>query len=161
MFLRLVGRGAFLGLLTGLVTVAAYVSLLAVAFILFSWLAAMMGAFSRPTDSAALTLIAPVFAGLVMLCGGLMGVLPGALLGALFGAVIGAGVAVTRRWLSPGRAVLLGAALTAGLVVLVHGWLISRDPDPTLREYVFLAIIPGLLAICAGGWLGWWLWKTA
>lgn len=154
-FLRLVGRGALLGLLAGLTMVAVYVSLLGFGFIAFSWLAAMIGIVSHPTDSAALMLIAPTFGGLVMVCGGLIGLLPGALLGTICGAIIGAAVAATRPWLSPGRGALLGLIITAALVLLAHLWLISRDPNPTLRAYLFFATIPGLLAIGAGGWLGW------
>lgn len=144
-----------MGLLMGLITAWAYVTVLGFGFVAFSWLAAMIGLASRPTDSAALMLVAPTFGALVVFCGGLIGMPPGALLGTIFGAIIGAAVAATRRWLSPGRATLLGAITTTLLVLLVHGWLISQDPDPTLREYLFFATIPGLLAICTGGWVGW------
>ena len=153
--LRWIGRGALLGLLVGLMTAGGYIVAFSFGFMALAWGAALAGLPNRPADSAMLTLIAPAAGGLMLLCGGLLGLPPGAALGAIFGAVIGAAVGLGRRWLSPATAAALGAVITTALVALLHLWLLATDPDPTLREYIFLTIIPGLLAICAGGFVGW------
>jgi hypothetical protein len=41
------------------------------------------------------------------------------------------------------------------VVILIHILLLSYDPDPTLREYLLLTILPGVLCMAAGGWVGW------
>ncbi len=158
--LRLVGRGALLGLLAGLLSVWAFVGMLGVGFMGFAWLAAIMNVFSRPEESATLTLIGPAFAGLMIICGSIIGLPLGAPLGAAAGAVIGVVVAATFRWLSPARGAGLGVVVSAGLVALVHLWILTYDPPPTPKEYILFGIIPGLLAICAGGGVGWWLVAT-
>lgn len=157
MMLRLMRRGALLGLLTGLILAGSYVALFAMGLMaVMAWGALTAAKFA---DSAVMLLIAPASAALVLLCGNLLGLPPGALGGALSGAIIGAAVAAGRRWLSPGRAALLGAFIAALLTLVLHLLAFWYDPDPTVQEYLLSTIIPGLLAVGAGAWVGWRLYR--
>lgn len=156
--MRLMGRGALLGLLAGLALAGGYVAFFAMGLLAAMGWGALTAA--KPADSAIMLLIAPASAALVLLCGSLLGLLPGALGGALSGALIGAAVAAGRRWLSPGRAAVLGALIAALLGLLLHLLALWYDPDPTVREYLLSTIIPSLLAVGAGGWVGWRLYRA-
>lgn len=49
----------------------------------------------------------------------------------------------------------MGTAISGVVVLFIHAFLFWPDSDPTLREYLLMTIIPGLLCILAGGWVGW------
>jgi hypothetical protein len=91
----------------------------------------------------------------MFICAGFIGVLPGMVLGLAIGALISLPVALLQPRLTGWSAAVLGTIVSAGVVVLIHLFLIGSDPDPTVQEYLLLTILPGLLCIGAGGWVGW------
>lgn len=154
-FISLLRRGAALGAATGLAVSLGYSTLLIIFFLGSALYGALTTASTRPEDSAVMLVIGPAAAGFMFICAGFIGVLPGILLGAIIGVLISLPIGWWRAQLNPPGAALVGVAV-AGLVVgLIHLFLLRADPDPTVREYLFLTILPGGLCIIAGGWVGW------
>lgn len=94
-------------------------------------------------------------------CVGLLGVAPGTIWGALLGLLIGATVTLLRKVLSSMSSALLGAAVS-GLVALCWHLLF---PFPTttwieVRTYLLYQGMPSLISLVAGGWMGWWLYRS-
>jgi hypothetical protein len=148
-------RGAILGALTGLSLAATYTGLLIAFFLAMTLFGAASTAPTNPGDAGMLLLIGPATAGFMFICAGFIGVLPGMVLGLAIGALISLPVALLRPRLKGWSAAVLGSIVSAGVVVLIHLFLIGSDPDPTVQEYLLLTILPGLLCIGAGGWVGW------
>jgi len=148
-----------LGALTGLSVSAAYAGLLIAFFLLVMLWGAVTTAPSQPGDAAMMLLVGPASAGFMFICAGFIGILPGIPLGAIIGLLISLPVELLGARLSAGGAAVIGVLVAALVVALIHVLLINADPDPTLREYLLLTIIPGFLCIGAGGWVGWKLWK--
>jgi hypothetical protein len=97
----------------------------------------------------------------MFICASFIGLLPGTILGLVIGVLISLGVGLLRSYLSARGAGIVGALISGVVVGLIHLFLIASEPDPTVREYLFLTILPGLLCIMAGGWVGWKLQKSA
>ncbi len=154
-FTPLLARGAILGALTGLGVSAAYAGLLIAFFLAMILWGAITSAPTQPRDAAMLLLVGPASAGFMFICAAFIGLLPGTVLGLLIGVLISLPLGLLRSRLSSGGAVGLGVLVSAGVVIIIHVLLLGADPDPTLREYLLLTIIPGLLCIAAGGWVGW------
>jgi len=152
---RTLTRGAILGALTGLGVSAAYAGLLIAFFLLMMFYGAITSVSTNPDDAAMLLLVGPASAGFMFICAGFIGVLPGTILGLVIGLLISLPVALLHPRLTNGSAAVVGVVVSAGVVLLIHIFLISSDPNPTVREYLFLTILPGLLCIVAGGWVGW------
>ncbi len=152
-------RGAVLGAATGLSVSAAYAGLLIAFFLVAMLWGAITTAPSRPEDAAMMLLVGPASAGFMFICAGFIGILPGILLGTIIGLLISLPVGLLRARLSDGGAAVIGGLVAAAVVALIHVFLLNADPDPTLREYLLLTIIPGVLCIGAGGWVGWKLQK--
>lgn len=158
-FIALLRRGTALGAATGLAVSLGYSTLLIIFFLVSALYGVLTTAPTRPEDSAMLLLVGPAAAGIMFMCAGFIGVLPGTLLGAVIGLLISLPLGLARSRLNPGGAAAVGVAV-AGLVVgLIHLFLLNADPNPTVREYLFLTILPGALCIGAGGWVGWKLHK--
>lgn len=150
-----------MGALTGLGVSAAYVVLLIDFFLGIMFFGTATTAPTHPGDAAMMLLVGPASAGFMLICASFIGVLPGTILGLLIGLLISLPVGLLRSHLSPGDAATVGALVSAVVVGLIHLFLISSDPDPMLREYLLLTILPGLLCIAAGGWVGWKLRKMS
>jgi hypothetical protein len=116
--------------------------------------------FTNPDDAAIMLLVGPASAGFMFICASFIGVLPGTILGLLIGLLISLPVGLLHAHLTQVSAAIVGALVSAGVVVLIHILLIRADSNPTLREYLLLTILPGLLCIAAGGWVGWKLQKN-
>lgn len=155
----IITRGALLGALTGLSVSTAYAGLLIAFFLLMMLWGAVTTAPNQPGDAAMMLLVGPASAGFMFICAGFIGILPGILLGTIIGLLISLPVGLFGPRLTAIGAVMTGGLVSAGVVALIHILLINADPDPTLREYLLLTIIPGFLCIGAGGWVGWKLWK--
>lgn len=157
--ISLLRRGAALGAATGLAVSLGYSTLLIIFFLVSALYGALTTAPTRPEDSAMLLLVGPAAAGFMFMCAGLIGVLPGILLGAVIGLLISLPIGWWRAQLNPTSAGVVGVVVAAVVVGLIHVFLLRADPDPTVREYLFLTILPGVLCIGAGGWVGWKLYK--
>lgn len=155
----IITRGALLGAVTGLSVSAAYAGLLIAFFLAAVVWGAVTTAPNHPEDAAMMLLVGPASAGFMFICAGFMGILPGILLGTIIGVLISLPVGLFGPRLTAIGAAVIGGLVSAGVVALIHVLLINADPDPTLREYLLLTIIPGFLCIGAGGWVGWKLWK--
>jgi hypothetical protein len=153
-------RGATLGALTGLVVSAAYAGVLIAFFLATILWGAITTAPTQPADAAMMLLVGPASAGFMFICAGFIGVLPGTILGLVIGVLISLAVGLLRSRLSPGGAAVVGVIISGAVVGLIHLFLLSADSDPTLREYLLLTILPGLLCLGAGGWVGWKLQKS-
>jgi hypothetical protein len=152
-------RGLIVGALTGLGVSALY-SLLLIGFFLVTMLYGALSTLpAHPDDAAIMLLVGPAAAGFMFICASFIGVLPGTLLGAVIGLLISLPVGRLHSRLTPLTAAGVGMLVSAGVVVLIHLFLLSYDPDPTLREYLLLTILPGILCIGAGGWVGWRLYR--
>jgi hypothetical protein len=150
-----------LGALTGLGVSAAYALLLIAVFLGMMIFGAVTTAPTHPGDAAIMLLVGPASAGFMLICASFIGMLPGTILGLLIGSLISLPVGLLRSRLSPGSAAVVGVTTAAIVVGLIHLFLLSSDPDPTVREYLLLTILPGLLCIGAGGWVGWKLRKMS
>ena len=153
-------RGAILGALTGLGVSAVYAGLLIAFFLLMVLYGAISSASTNPSDAAMMLLVGPASAGFMLLCAGFIGVLPGTILGLVIGLLISLPLALLHPHLSNGGAAVVGAVVSAGVVILIHIFLIRSDPNPTVQEYLFLTILPSPLCIAAGGWVGWKLHRS-
>lgn len=151
----LLRRGAALGAATGLTVSLGYSALLIAFFLGSAVYGALTTAPTRPEDSAVMLLIGPAAAGFMFICAGFIGILPGILLGSVIGLAISLPIGWWRAQLNPPGAALVGVAVAGLMVGLIHLFLLKADPDPTVREYLFLTILPGVLCIGAGGWVGW------
>ncbi len=159
--LVMLGRGARLGLLTGLAVSGLY-ALALIGFFTVSVLAgAMATAPTHPEDAAMMAVVAPAIAGFMLICANFIGLLPGAILGLLIGALIGLAVGVLRRHLTPISAAGVGLIVSGGMVVIIHILLLQADTNPSIREYLLMTIIPGMLCSAAGGWVGWKLYRSS
>jgi hypothetical protein len=158
---KLFVRGALLGALTGLAVSTAYATLLIAFFLLTMLYGALTTAPSQPQDAAIMLLIGPASAGIMFICAGFIGILPGTLLGTVLGFLISLPLALLRPYLSRWGAAGLGAVIAAAVVGAIHLFLLWYDPNPSLREYLLQTILPGLLCIIAGGWVGWRLFLDA
>ncbi len=152
-------HGAILGALTGLGLAAAYACLLIAIFLIMTLFGAATTAPTNPGDAGMLLLIGPATAGFMFICATFIGLLPGMVLGLVIGTLISLPVALLRQRLTGWNAAIWGLVISAGVVVLIHLLLIGSDPNPTVQEYLLLTILPGLLCIGAGGWVGWKLQK--
>jgi hypothetical protein len=148
------------GALTGLGVSAAYAGLLIAFFLAAVFWGAVTTASSQPGEAAMMLLVGPASAGFMVICASFIGLLPGTILGLLIGLLISLPVGRLRSRLTTGGAAMVGILVSAGVVALIHLLLLGADPNPTLREYLFLTILPGLLCIGAGGWVGWKLQKS-
>ncbi len=152
--ISLLRRGAALGAVTGLTVSLGYTLLLITIFLVSALYGALTTAPSRPEDSAVMLLVGPAMAGFMFICAGFIGILPGILLGAVIGLVISLPLGLARSHLNSTGATIVGVTIAALVVGLIHLFLLKADPDPTLREYLLLTILPGGLCIIAGGWVG-------
>jgi hypothetical protein len=152
-------RGALLGALTGLAVSTIYAVFLITFFLATMLYGAVTTAPSQPEDAAVMLLIGPASAGIMFICAGFIGILPGTILGTLLGFLISLPVTLLQQYLSRWGAAVLGSAISAGVIGAIHFLLLWYDPDPTLREYLLMTILPGLLCIVAGGWVGWRLYR--
>ncbi len=146
---RLLRRGAGLGLLAGLAVASAYIVL----FVSGTTVLMLSASPAHPEDKLVQLAITPAITGLMLVCGSFLGLAPGGLLGLLIGTLIG--LALSPRRLSGPAAAVVGFVIAAGVVGLLHLLLLRADPNPTLKEYLWLTIVPGLLCSAAGGWVGW------
>lgn len=153
-------RGAILGGLTGFGVSALYAVLLIGFFLATMFYGALSTLPTHPDDAAMMLLVGPASAGFMFICASFIGVLPGTILGAVIGVLISLPVGLLRSRLSPGGAVVVGVLVSMGVVLLIHILFLSYDPDPTLREYLLLTILPGIFCIAAGGWVGWKLQRS-
>jgi hypothetical protein len=151
----ILARGAILGALTGFSVSALYAVLLIGFFLAMSFFGALVALPTHPNDAAMMLLVGPASAGFMFICASFIGVLPGTILGTVIGLLISLPVGLLRSRLTPGGAAVVGVLVSTGIIVLIHGLLLSYDPDPTLREYLLLTILPGVLCMAAGGWVGW------
>ncbi len=158
--ISIIVRGAILGAATGLGVAAAYAGLLITFFLAMILWGAITTAPSQPEDAVMMLLVGPASAGFMFICAAFIGLLPGMLLGLVIGVLISLPVGLFHAHLSAGGAVVVGLLVSAAVVALIHLLLLSYDPDPILREYLLLTILPGLLCITAGGWVGWMLKKS-
>ncbi len=158
-FISLLRRGAALGAATGLAVSLGYTVLLIAFFLVSAIYGALTSAPSRPEDSALMLLVGPAAAGFMFMCAGFIGVLPGTLLGAVIGLLISLPLGLARSRLTPRGAAAVGVAVAGLAAGLINFYLISFDSSPTLQEYLFLTILPGVLCTGAGGWVGWKLQK--
>lgn len=156
----LLTRGATLGALTGLVVSAAYAGLLIAFFLATILWGAITTAPTQPGDAAMMLLVGPASAGFMFICASFIGLLPGTILGLVIGVLISLAVGLLGSRLNPGGAAAVGVIISGAVVGLIHLFLLSADSDPTLREYLFLTILPGFLCLGAGGWVGWKLQKS-
>jgi hypothetical protein len=156
----IITRGAILGALTGFGVSAAYAGMLIAFFMTIVLYGAITTVFTNPDDAAIMLLVGPASAGFMFICAGLIGVLPGTILGLLIGLLISLPVGLLRSRLTAGGAAVIGVLISAGVVALIHLFLFWSDPNPTWREYLLLTILPGLLCIAAGGWVGWKLQRS-
>lgn len=152
-------RGLILGALTGFAVSALYSLLLIGFFLAAMFFGALSALPTHPDDAAMMLLVGPASAGFMFICASFIGVLPGTLLGTMIGLLISLPVGLLRSRLTPVTASVAGVLVSAGVVALIHVFLLNYDPDPTLREYLLLTILPGVLCIIAGGWVGWKLHK--
>lgn len=150
-----IARGAILGALTGFGVSALYALLLIGFFLAAMFFGALSALPTHPDDAAMMLFVGPASAGFMFICASFIGVLPGTLLGTVIGLLISLPVGWLRTRLTPVTAAGVGVLVSAGVVALIHVFLLSYDPDPTLREYLLLTILPGVLCIAAGGWAGW------
>lgn len=151
----ILARGAVLGALTGFGVSALYALLLIGFFLAVMFYGAISTLPTHPDDAAMMLLVGPASASFMFICASFLGVLPGTILGTVIGLLISLPVGLLRSRLTPGGAAVVGVLVSAGVVVLIHGLLLSYDPDPTLREYLLLTILPGVLCTTVGGWVGW------
>lgn len=156
----ILARGAVLGALTGFGASALYAVLLIGFFLVMSFFGALATLPTHHDDAAMMLLVGPASAGFMFICASFIGVLPGTILGMVIGLLISLSVGLLRSRLTPGGAAIVGVLVSIGMVILIHGLLLSYDPDPTLREYLLLTILPGVLCIVAGGWVGWRLQRS-
>lgn len=154
-FTFILARGAVLGALTGFGVAALYALLLIGFFLVVMFYGAISTLPTHPDDAAMMLLVGPASAGFMFICASFIGVLPGTILGTVIGLLISLPVGLLRSYLSPLGAAGVGGLVSTGVVILIHMLLLSYDPDPTLREYLLLTILPGVLCIAAGGWVGW------
>jgi hypothetical protein len=151
----ILARGAILGALTGFGISALYAVLLIGFFLAMSFFGALAALPTHPNDATMMLLVGPASAGFMFICASFIGVLPGTILGMVIGLLISLPVGLLRSRLSPLGAAGVGGLVSTGVVILIHIFLLSYDPDPTLREYLLLTLLPGVLCIAAGGWVGW------
>lgn len=148
-------HGLIVGALTGLGVSVLYTLLLIGFFLVTMFYGALSTLPTHPDDAAIMLLVGPASAGFMLICASFIGVLPGTLLGTVIGLLISLLVGWLHSRLTPITAAGVGVLVSAGVVALIHLFLLSYDPDPTLREYLLLTILPGVLCIGAGGWVGW------
>lgn len=151
----ILARGAILGALTGFGVSVLYTVLLIGFFLAVMFYGAISTLPTHPDDAAMMLLVGPASAGFMFICASFIGVLPGTILGTVIGLLISLPVGLLRSHLSPLGAAGVGGLVSTGVVILIHIFLLSYDPDPTLREYLLLTILPGVLCMAAGGWVGW------
>jgi hypothetical protein len=151
----ILARGAVLGALTGFGISALYALLLIGFFLAMSFVGALAALPTHPNDAAIMLLVGPASAGFMFICASFIGVLPGTILGTVIGLLISLPLGLLRSRLTHGGAALVGVLVSAGVVWLIHFFLLSSDPNPTLQEYLLLTILPGVLCVAAGGWVGW------
>jgi hypothetical protein len=146
-------RGAILGILVGPCTWLIYVGL----FIIIWFGGATYQAifYARGEQLVEYFIFGPLT--VITLAGiGVIGLLPGMVLGLITGTLVSLLIDVLHQHLNIWSSVILGAGVSVSMILLISWFLLAPDLKASYNfDFWMLLILPSLLYIAAGSWMGW------